>query len=206
MTFINADKYRFGFELEIHNVERSRCEEIAYHATEKIDGNYSNAQPYWSVVSDGDGQEFKTSEPIHCLDDHMRRTRELIKFLREAKASVSSKNEKNGGFYSPRGIHIHVSRSYPCYVSKDTKRHQRALNILFNSSYVGRHQFCQWGVSGGKYHAINMYGSDRIEIRAYNATLNIRGIAKMFSNAVAIGEVMLVEPSRGGNMRKHSLT
>lgn len=181
---VNQHGFMFGFEIEVNNIGSDQA------------GRIVRAHPYWRECPDGGGWEFKTAKPFTDLDEFMVEVRALIAEFKTHGADVSNKG-------SPRGIHIHVSHPTRV-VSEEQPRHALALKNLWSTNWRARQNYCVWRVATAvtgraKYSAINAHydgNAKHLEIRAYNATLNMRAISQMLLNAQKVANIVFADEGR----------
>ena len=172
--------YLFGYEIEFQGIS----EEKLGHVVEWD-------KSYWEYCIDGSGLELKTRLPFSDVSDHLDRCKILFESLKRHGASIDIKNW--GNRRTPCGTHIHISSSEKV-ITNDISKHAKALNALRASTYACRFRYASLNVSQDKYSAIRLYKLERaelrLEIRAYNATFNLRGIRKMFDNTIQIADIL----------------
>lgn len=200
MTLANPEGFRFGFELEVNmNAYDSVGGDKRMHIINAMneDKHAFSDDILWTWTPDGEGPEFKTDHYFEDLNKFMNDIQKLTYLLKQNDAHVTEKlspkwrkpNEYFG--VSPRGIHFHVSHPHRLIKRDRANREEmNALKLVPITKAGSRQHYCIVRVHESKYSAVHIVNRTRLEVRAYNATLNVRGIAWMLQNAQKIARIM----------------
>lgn len=202
MILDNPEGFRFGFELEVNwrRVTTYGVDKCLDTVQEMNAGKFTDNDIIWEWCPDGEGSEFRTERPFDDLNQFMIDARKLVGILKQYNAHVTQKldafsvrDPHSDGYFStsPRGIHIHISHPYRTIKRNNSNRQEMdALNVLPITKAHNRQHYCTIRVHTEKYSAIHVVSHNRLEVRAYNATLNLRGIAWAFQNAQKVARIL----------------
>ncbi len=150
----------FGFELEVINVEPRRLARILQSSNIGAISGYipQIGDKWWGIGVDSsmNGDLDNSAEirsPVNPSIDEITR---VIKITKQSGAETNKKC----------GLHIHVS-----HLTK-----QVGIKLQTVSSWESRKEWC--GRPFGKYMPINRINPNRLEVRCFNGSLNLRHILR----------------------------